>query len=85
MLICINYYFNNDKIQIIFFYVIIKLFKSIKTQFIKHKMDDYYSDTSFESKNNRYRKFQDQNRNTRNTKYRQELHDVDLNEMYLIT
>ena len=48
-------------------------------------MDDIYSDNSFESKNNRYRKLQDQKRNTRNTKYRQELDDVDLNEMYLIT
>lgn len=43
-------------------------------------MDEYYSDNSFESKNNLYRKHQEQNVNMRNRKYRQELEDYDSNE-----
>lgn len=44
-------------------------------------MDEYYSDNnSFDSKNNNYRKYQDQNGNKRSRKYKQEFEDPNISE-----
>jgi len=44
-------------------------------------MDEYYSDNSFDSKNNNYRKYQDHNANTRSRTYRQEMEETNINEV----